>query len=141
MASISARIASTAPVRLSSLSKRDAEAADLLAIDVGHPGVQQLRHLGCIEAGLQFGLPRFERQQLVFDRQRGHAVLDRLNKLPDFTFDARELPSTVRQTCAMFHPQAVQLPHVLAAEVLEQVAAHQLVAQCHENAFLPPPGG
>ena len=48
---------------------------------------------------------------------------------------ARELLATVRQTCAMFHPQAVQLAHVLAAEVLEQVAAHQLVAQCHENAF------
>ena len=37
----------------------EAEAADLLAIDVGHPGVQQLRHLRCVEAGLQFGLPRF----------------------------------------------------------------------------------
>ena len=35
----------------------------------------------------------------------------------------------------MLHPQAIQLPHVLTAEVLEQVAAHQLVAQCHENAF------
>ena len=47
----------------------------------------------------------------------------------------RELVATVRQTCAMFHSQAVQLPHVLPAEVLEQVAAHQLVAECHENAF------
>jgi hypothetical protein len=35
----------------------------------------------------------------------------------------------------MLHPQAVQLPHVLTTEILEQVSAHQLVAQCHENAF------
>ena len=37
---MSARIASTAPVWLSSLSKAKAEVSDLLTIDVGHPGVQ-----------------------------------------------------------------------------------------------------
>jgi len=35
----------------------------------------------------------------------------------------------------MFHSQPVQLAHVLATELLEQVTAHQLVAERHEDAF------
>ena len=35
----------------------------------------------------------------------------------------------------MFHPQAIQLTHILSTEVLEQIAAHQLVAKCHEDPF------
>jgi hypothetical protein len=96
--------------------------------------MQQLRHLGCVEARLQFGLPRFERQQLVFDRDRRHAVLDRLNKLPDLTFDGRELLAAVGNARAMLHPQAIQLAHVLAAEVLEEITPHQLVAKRAQDA-------
>lgn len=36
----------------------------------------------------------------------------------------------------MLHAQPVQLAHVLSAEVLEQVSAHQLVAERHENPLL-----
>ena len=35
----------------------------------------------------------------------------------------------------MLHSETIQLPHVLTAEVLEQVAAHQFVPKCHEDAF------
>ena len=40
------------------------------------------------------------------------------------------------QARAVLHPQAIQLAHVLTAEVLEQIAAHQLIAQRHENSLL-----
>ena len=72
------------------------KAADLLAIDVGHARVQQLWHLGSVEPRLQFGFPGFERQQLVLDRQRGHAVLDRLNELADLPFDGGEFAAGAR---------------------------------------------
>jgi hypothetical protein len=51
-----------------------------------------------------------------------------LNEFPNLALDRRELVATVRQARTMFHPQAIQLPHVFTAEVLEQVSAHQLVA-------------
>ena len=35
----------------------------------------------------------------------------------------------------MLHPQSIQLAHVLSAEVLEEVPAHQLVAKCDEDPF------
>ena len=92
---MSARMASTAPVRLSSLSKARQRLPTFYAIDVGHARVQQLRRLRSVETRLKFGFPRFERQQLLFDRDSGDAVFDSLNKLPDFTFDGRELLTTV----------------------------------------------
>jgi hypothetical protein len=36
---------------------------------------------------------------------------------------------------AMFQPQSIQLAHVLSAEVLEEVTAHQFVAKCDEDPF------
>jgi hypothetical protein len=39
--------------------QRQTEAPNLLAIDVGHARVQQLRHLASVEPRLQLGLPRF----------------------------------------------------------------------------------
>jgi len=59
-----------------------------------------------------------------------------LNELTDFSFDSRELGAGARQSRAMLHPQSVQLAHVLSAEVLEEVPAHQLVAKCDEDPFL-----
>jgi hypothetical protein len=53
--------------------------------------------------------------------------LDGLNELPNLALDCRELLATVRQTGALLHAQPIQLAHVLAAEVLEQVPPHQLV--------------
>lgn len=35
----------------------------------------------------------------------------------------------------MLHPQAIQFANVLAAEILEQIAAHQLVAERDKNSF------
>jgi hypothetical protein len=35
----------------------------------------------------------------------------------------------------MLHSQPIQLANVLAAEVLEQIAAHQLLAKCHQDAL------
>jgi hypothetical protein len=40
--------------------QRQTEAPNLLAIDVGHSRVQQLRHLRRVEARLQFGFPGLE---------------------------------------------------------------------------------
>jgi hypothetical protein len=108
--------------------QRKAQAPNLLAIDVGHPRVQQLRHLRSVETRLQFDFPRFEREELVLEGHPRDAVFDRLNELPDLALDAGELLATVRQARAMLHSESIQLPHVLTAEVFEQVAAHQLVA-------------
>jgi hypothetical protein len=41
-----------------------------------------------------------------------------------------------RQSRAMFHSQPIQLAHVFVAEVLEQVPAHQLLAERRENPLL-----
>jgi hypothetical protein len=35
----------------------------------------------------------------------------------------------------MLHSQAIQLAHVLAAEVLEQIPAHQFLAERNKNSF------
>jgi hypothetical protein len=77
-----------------------------------------------------------EGQELVLGRQRRDAVLDRLNELPNLALDTGKLRTAARQAGAMLHPQAIQLAHVLSAEVLEEISAHQLVAKCRENAFL-----
>ena len=58
-----------------------------------------------------------------------------LNQFPDLPLDCRELLATVRQAGEVLHPQPIQLAHVLAAEVLEQVPAHQLVALRDDHAF------
>ena len=135
IASISARMASAAPVRLSSLSsarQRPRPSRDRRRPCAGAaaPASPVLRDVTAVRPSCASS----ESSSSLIDSAE-HAVLDRLNELPDFAFDRRELLATVRQTCAMLHPQPIQLAHVLAAEVLEQVAAHQLVAQCHENAF------
>ena len=52
-----------------------AQISDLLAINVRHTRVQQLRHLGSVEPRLQSRFPCFEGQELVFDRQRGEPSL------------------------------------------------------------------
>jgi len=74
-------------------------------------------------------------KELVLDGQRGDAVLDRLNELPNLALDTGELRTAVRQARAVLHPQAIQLADVLSAEVLEEVPPHQLVAQRHQHAF------
>jgi hypothetical protein len=61
---------------------------------------------------------------------------DRLNTLPEFTFDGRELLAAVGNARAMFHPQTIQLAYVLAAEVLEEITSHQLVAKRDQDALL-----
>jgi hypothetical protein len=98
--------------------------------------VQQLRHLRSVEPRLQFGFPGFQGQELVLDRQRGDAVLNRLNELADLSFDPGKLGAGARESRAMVNPQPIQLADVLAAEVLEQIAAHQLLAEGDEDAFL-----
>jgi hypothetical protein len=42
----------------------------------------------------------------------------------------------MRQAGAVLHAQPIQLAHVLAAEILEEVSAHQLVAQRHQDPLL-----
>jgi hypothetical protein len=44
------------------------------------------------------------------------------------SLDGRELSAGARQSRAMLHSQPIQLANVLAAEVFEEIAAHQLVA-------------
>ncbi|HTH03092.1 MAG TPA: hypothetical protein VL882_22615 [Vicinamibacterales bacterium] len=58
-----------------------------------------------------------------------------MNELANLAIDPGEFGPAIRDARAMFHSQAVQLPDVLATELLEQVTAHQLVAKCHEDAF------
>jgi hypothetical protein len=60
--------------------------------------------------------------------QRRDAVLDGLSELSELALDGSEFLATVRQARAVLHAQAIQLAHVLPAEVLEQIPAHQLVA-------------
>ena len=63
--------------------------------------------------------------------------LMRLNQLPDLALDIRRARARPRDRLARCSIRSrFSLARELAAEVLEQVAAHQLVAQCHENAFL-----
>ena len=47
------------------------------------------------------GFPGLERQELVFDRQRGDAVLDRLNELADLPFEGGELGARARKARAL----------------------------------------
>ncbi|MEO7190602.1 MAG: hypothetical protein ABI051_06060 [Vicinamibacterales bacterium] len=42
----------------------------------------------------------------------------------------------MRQARAVLHPEAIQFAHVFTAEILEEVPAHQLVAQRHEDPLL-----
>jgi hypothetical protein len=58
-----------------------------------------------------------------------------LNELANLAIDSGQFDSAIRDTRAMFHSQPVQLPYVLATELLEQVTTHQLVAQRYEDAF------
>jgi hypothetical protein len=63
----------------------------------------------------------FERHELVPERRGGDAVLDRLDELPDFAFNPRQLSASRRGAGPPCHPKAIHLPRVLVAELLEQV--------------------
>ena len=58
---------------------------------------------------------------------------DGLNELAALSFDSREPAAGARQSRAMLHPQSIQLAHVLSAEILKQVPAHQLLAERDDN--------
>ncbi|HTV02149.1 MAG TPA: hypothetical protein VMF13_16485 [Luteitalea sp.] len=109
---------------------------DPVAIDVGHARVQELREFGHVGLGREFLSAGLECQQFALDGQRWQPFLDRANQLLNLPLDDGQRILGLGQLCPVLHAQPIQLAHVLAAELLEQVTAHQLVPQGREHTLL-----
>src|SRR5262245_46061287 len=98
---------------------------------------------GCSSSGISGASSRDCNSVFLASRDRSSFLIDSaetpsfygLNELADFAFDGCELGSGARESRSMLHSQSIQLAHVLEAEVLEQVPAHQLLAERDEHAF------
>jgi P-type Ca2+ transporter type 2C len=62
-----------------------------------------------------------------------------LDQSADFSLDSRQLLPAVRELGTVLHPEPVQLANVFFAEILEQVAAHQLVTERYQDSLLELP--
>jgi hypothetical protein len=87
--SSSERISSNASSRIALVRQRPGQRGYLLPVDLGQVGMQErLRRLGRGgELGLQLLLPGLQREQLVFQGARGHAVRDHLHDPPEPSLD------------------------------------------------------
>jgi hypothetical protein len=81
-------------------------------------------------------LLRLQGNQGVFDDARRHAVLERLNELPDFCLYSAQFALTGCHAGARRHPEAIHLTSEFMAELLEQVASEQLLLQCVQDSSL-----
>jgi hypothetical protein len=80
----------------------------LLSVDPRHAWVQgRQRRLG--QSSRQGRFPRLQRNHGVFDRERGHAGLDRLNDLLNLPLNVGELAARARHLSEMFATQAREL--------------------------------
>jgi hypothetical protein len=113
-ASTSARMASAAPVRLSSLSSARQRLPTFLAIDVGHARVQQLRHPRASRRDCSSAfLASSDRSSSLIDNAKTPSLMAWMNfRISRWTAASSWRPCD--RLAAMLHPQPIQLANVLA---------------------------
>jgi hypothetical protein len=81
-------------------------------------------------------LLRLQGNQWVLDDAGWHAVLERLNELPDLCLHSAQVTLSNRRAGTRRHPEAIHLASEFMAELFEQVASKQLLLQCVQNPSL-----
>jgi hypothetical protein len=104
-----------------------ASSSTLDAVEVGHARVQERRRL--VRGFELFSRASFRLLSAFISSftRALHAVLDGFDDLLDLALDALELALGAAQAGPLLHPQPVHLLRELAAELLEEVLAHQLL--------------
>ena len=114
-----------------------AEFLNFRAVEVGHCRVQERRwFLRGRKPRQQRFLASLERVHLHLQLRERESGLDRLNDLLNVALDPLQLAFRTAQTCPLLHAKPVHLLRELAAELLEEFMAHQLVLKRAQHPLL-----
>ena len=106
------------------------ELRDLFTVEVGHIRVEQWwRFNGTRQPTAECRPLLIETNGLVPQHRAGDAIFDRLNQRLDLRFDARQLTLHDRDARARRHAEPIHLAREFLAELLEEIAAQQLVLE------------